>query len=55
MIRSFGHKGLKRLYEDDDDRGIRPDLLGRIEDIPVVWIALEHCRPWTFLGIACTQ
>ena len=33
MIRSFGHKGLKRLYEDDDARGIRPDLLDRIEDI----------------------
>jgi len=33
MIRSFKHRGLKRLYEDDDRRGIRPDLLEDVEDI----------------------
>lgn len=33
MIRSFKHRGLKRLYEDDDGSGIRPDLRERIEDI----------------------
>ena len=33
MIRSFKHRGLKRLYEDGDRRGIRPDLLGDVEDI----------------------
>ena len=26
MIRSFRHRGLKRLYERDDASGIRPDL-----------------------------
>ena len=33
MIRSFKHRGLKRLYERDDRGGIRPDLVetvGRI-------------------------
>lgn len=29
MIQNFCHKGLKRLYERDDARGIRPDLLPR--------------------------
>lgn len=33
MIRSFEHRGLKRLYEDDDRRGIRPDLVEDVEDI----------------------
>lgn len=33
MIESFKHKGLKRLYEKGDASGIRPDLLGRVEDI----------------------
>jgi toxin HigB-1 len=33
MIRSFKHRGLKRLYEEDDRRGIRPDLRNDVEDI----------------------
>ena len=33
MIRSFKHRGLKRLYERGDRSGIRPDLLNMIEDI----------------------
>lgn len=33
MIRSFKHRGVKRLYEDDDRRGIRPDLVEDAEDI----------------------
>ena len=33
MIRSFKHRGLTRLYEEDDHRGIRSDLLDIVEDI----------------------
>jgi proteic killer suppression protein len=33
MIRSFKHRGLERLYERGDRRGIRPDLLEVVEDI----------------------
>jgi toxin HigB-1 len=32
-VRSVRHKGLKRLIEDDDDRGIRPDLTSRVRRI----------------------
>ena len=32
-IRSFKHRGLKRLYERDDRSGIRPDLVATVEDI----------------------
>ena len=33
MIRSFQHRGLKRLYERGDRSGIRHDLLDTVEDI----------------------
>jgi proteic killer suppression protein len=33
MIRSFKHRGLKRLFERDDRSRIRPDLLEGVEDI----------------------
>ena len=33
IIRSFKHRGLKRLFERDDRTGIRPDLLDDVEDI----------------------
>ncbi len=33
MIRSFKHRGLKRLYERDDRSGIRADLIETVEDI----------------------
>ena len=33
MIRSFKDRGLKRLYERGDRRGIRADLLDAVEDI----------------------
>jgi proteic killer suppression protein len=33
MILSFKHKGLKRLFENGDKRGIRASMLARIEEI----------------------
>ena len=33
MIRSIRHKGLKRLYEDDDRRGIAAEHAERLRDI----------------------
>jgi toxin HigB-1 len=36
MIRSFRHRGLKRLYERGDRSGIRPDLLETVERILTV-------------------
>lgn len=30
MIRSFKHRGLRRLYEDDDRRGINPEYVDKI-------------------------
>ncbi len=39
QIQSVRHKGLKRLIEDDDDRGIRRDLVGRVRNVVTVLIA----------------
>jgi proteic killer suppression protein len=33
MIRSFRHKGLKRLYENGEPKGIKADQLEKIENI----------------------
>ena len=36
MIRSFKHRGLKRLYERGDRSGIRPDLVDTVERVLTV-------------------
>ena len=33
MIRSIRHKGLKRLYENDDPRGVVPEHAPKLRDI----------------------
>lgn len=33
MIRNIRHKGLKRLYEDDDPRGVPPEHVTKLRDI----------------------
>jgi toxin HigB-1 len=33
MIRSFRHKGLKKLYENGEPKGIKADQLEKIENI----------------------
>ena len=33
MIKSFRHRGLKRLFERDDKSQVRADMLDRIENI----------------------
>jgi proteic killer suppression protein len=33
MIKTFRHRGLRRLYERGDRSGIRPDLLDIVEDM----------------------
>jgi hypothetical protein len=33
MIRSIRHKGLKRLYEDDEPRGVVAEHVVRLQDI----------------------
>ena len=38
-IRSIHHKGLKRFVEDDDDRSLRRDLVGRVRNILAVLIS----------------
>lgn len=36
MIRNFRHKGLKRLFEDDEPQGIRADQVQKIQNILAV-------------------
>ena len=41
LIRSFKHRGLKRLYELGEHRGVRPDLVGAVEEVLTVLDAAE--------------
>jgi hypothetical protein len=43
-IRSVKHRGLRRLIEDDDGRGIRQDLLDRVRKILAVLIVAPDMR-----------
>ena len=47
-IRSFRHKGLKRLYETGSGRGIRADLVAKVEDI---LHAIEQARRIEQVGL----
>lgn len=41
MIRSFKHRGLRRLYERGDRNGVRPDLVDTVERILTVLDAAD--------------
>jgi toxin HigB-1 len=43
-IRNVRHRGLRRFLEDDDDRGIRPDLVDRLRKILAVLIVASDMR-----------
>ena len=41
IVRSVRHRGLKRLIEDNQTRGIRPDLVTRIRNVLTALILAE--------------
>ena len=41
FIRSIRHKGLKRLVEEGNPRGIRPELVNRVRNILTVLILAD--------------
>jgi len=51
-IRTFRHKGLRRLYESGEDRGVPSTLLTRIVDIlAIIEAAPSVARIATFPGL----
>jgi toxin HigB-1 len=44
MIISFRHKGLKRLYEDDDRSKLPADMVERIRDILIILDELRDLK-----------
>ena len=44
MIKSIRHKGLRRLFEDGNAKGVRADHLQRIEDILSVLAVAESVQ-----------
>jgi toxin HigB-1 len=47
-VRGFRHKGLKRLYETGSGRGVRPDLVAKVESI---LLAIEQARHIEQVGL----
>lgn len=41
IVRSVRHKGLRRLIEDDDARGLPPDLVRRVRNVLTALILAE--------------
>jgi proteic killer suppression protein len=41
MIRTIRHKGLKRLFEEDDPGGVNPEHVGKLRNI----LAMLHAAP----------
>jgi proteic killer suppression protein len=41
MIKTFRHKGLKRLFEQDDPSGVNPEHVSKLRDI----LAILHAAP----------
>ena len=41
MIKTIRHKGLRRLFEDDDPRGVNPEHVEKLRDI----LATLHAAP----------
>jgi proteic killer suppression protein len=48
MIETFRHKGLKRLFQKDDPRGVRTDQAARVRD---VLAHLDRAEPPTDLDL----
>lgn len=42
IIRSVRHRGLRRLIEDNQTRGLRPDLVNRIRNILTALILADN-------------
>ena len=55
MIENFKHRGLRRLHEDADAGGIRPDLLKRVRAILVALDAAENVQELNLPGLRLHQ
>lgn len=43
-IRTVRHRGLKCFIEDDDERGIRPDMVSRVRRILTALVSVENAE-----------
>ena len=48
MIETIKHKGLRRLYENNDRIGIRPDLVEKAQKFSRHWTRRTARKTWLF-------
>ena len=54
MIQSFRHKGLKRLFEKGETKGIHADQLEKSKTSCSFFLVPVSLKTWIFLGFTCT-
>jgi hypothetical protein len=55
MIKSIRHKGLKRLFEDEDPRGVNSEHVEKLRDILATFMPHPVSRMWTCRGFGCMR
>ena len=55
MIRSIRHRGLRRLHEDDDPRGVSSEHAEKLRDILARLDAAGKLRIWTCQVFGCIR
>ena len=53
MIRSFRHKGLRRLFEQGDSRDVNPEHVSKLRDVLAILHATATVDTWTFRDCVC--
>ncbi len=55
MIKTIGHKGLKRLFEQDDPKGVNAEHVEKLRDILATLHAALLLLIWTCRGFGCIR
>jgi hypothetical protein len=52
MIKTIRHKGLKRLFEQDDPSGVNAEHVGKLRNILATFTPPQSSRIWTCRGLS---
>jgi hypothetical protein len=55
MIKSIRHKGLKRLFEQDDPSGVNPEHAGKLRDFWRPFTQRLRLPIWIYRVSGCTR
>ena len=53
MIKTIRHKGLKRLFEQDDPSGVNPEHADKLRDILATFMQPLPLPTWIYRAFGC--